>query len=97
MVSHQLAPYRAQRLVHRGDLRQDVGAVSVVGDHPLEPPYLSLDAAQPLEVGVLDVRIDRDRLASAIPAPAGAALDGLMHLVSRFPETAAAEVSSTQR
>src|SRR5699024_251765 len=35
----------------RGDLRQDVDAVLVVLDHPLESTYLPLDSAQPLQVG----------------------------------------------
>jgi len=37
---------------HRGDLGQDVDAVGVVLDHPLEPAHLTLNAAQPLEVSI---------------------------------------------
>src|SRR3954447_25039506 len=44
---------RLEGLRHRGDLGQDVDAVLLVLDHPLQPAGLPLDAAQPLKVVVL--------------------------------------------
>ena len=35
-----------ERGVHGGDLREDVDAVAVVLDHPLDPAHLALDAVQ---------------------------------------------------
>src|ERR687889_2545645 len=46
-----------QRLRHGRDLREDVDAVLLVLDHPLQPAGLALDAAQPLEVVVLAVDV----------------------------------------
>ena len=40
-------------LVDRADLRQHVDAVGVLLDHPLQPADLTLDATEPLDVGVL--------------------------------------------
>ena len=36
-----------ERALHGGDLEQDVHAVGVVLEHPLQPLHLSLDAPQP--------------------------------------------------
>ena len=44
-------------LRHRRDLGEDVDAVLLVLDHPLQPAGLALDAAQPLEVVVLAVDV----------------------------------------
>ena len=44
---------RLERLRHRGDLGEDVDAVLLLLDHPLQPAGLALDPAQPLEVVVL--------------------------------------------
>src|SRR5690606_15384217 len=66
VVAHQLAAHAAQRLVHRRDLRHDVRAVAVFLDHALEPADLPLDAAQALQVAVLDVRVHRDRSPAAL-------------------------------
>src|SRR5699024_658462 len=46
-----------QRPGHRGDLREDVDAVLVLLDHPLQTAGLPLDAAQPLEVRLLVVGV----------------------------------------
>ena len=43
---------RLERLGRGGDLGQDVDAVLLVLDHPLDPADLPLDPAQPLEVGL---------------------------------------------
>src|SRR3712207_6340834 len=48
---------RLQRLRHRRDPGEDVDAVLLVLDHPLQPAGLTLDAAQPLEVVVLAVDV----------------------------------------
>src|SRR5215470_14482151 len=42
-----------QRLRDGRDLGQDVDAIGIVVDHPLQPAYLSLDAPQPRTVLVL--------------------------------------------
>ena len=42
-----------QRLVDRADLREDVDAVRVLVDQPLQAPHLALDASQSFEVVVL--------------------------------------------
>src|SRR5690606_29798103 len=43
----------AQRAVDRGNLLEDVDAVDVLVDHPLQAADLALDAAQPSEVLLL--------------------------------------------
>ena len=48
--------HRLQRLGHRGDLGEDVDAVLLLLDHPLQAADLALDAAQALEVVVLRAR-----------------------------------------
>src|SRR5262245_26857566 len=44
-----------------GDLRDDVDAVAVILDHPLDPAHLALDAVEPLDVSLLisDVAVGR--------------------------------------
>ena len=42
-----------QRGRHGGDLREDVDAVALVLDHPLDAPHLTLDAVQALDQRVL--------------------------------------------
>ena len=42
-----------ERGVDRGDLRQDVDAVAVVLQHPLDPAYLALDPMEPADERVL--------------------------------------------
>src|SRR5699024_2018684 len=46
-----------QRPGHRGDLREDVDAVLVLLDHPLQTAGLPLDAPQPLEMRLLVVGV----------------------------------------
>ena len=46
-----------ERLGHRGDLGEDVDAVLLLLDHPLQAAGLALDPAQPLEVVVLGVEV----------------------------------------
>ena len=53
VLVEQFEGERLQRLRGRRDLREDVDAVLVLFDHPLQPADLALDAAQPLEVRVL--------------------------------------------
>src|SRR5262245_29910156 len=52
-----------QRLGRRRYLRQDVDAVLVLLDHPLQAPDLALDPAQSLEVTVLLLYVARCRAA----------------------------------
>ena len=60
VIAQQLPPDPAQRFLDRRDLRDDVGAVAILLHHFLQAADLSLDAAQPLHVRVLDRRIDGD-------------------------------------
>jgi len=60
VVPHQLTADSAERFVDRGDLGQNVGAVSVLFDHLLKTAQLTLDAAQALQVSRLTFRIDSD-------------------------------------
>src|SRR3954447_13186279 len=53
VLIEQPQSHRLQRLRHRRDLGEDVDAVLLVLDHPLQAAGLPLDAAQPLEVVVL--------------------------------------------
>src|SRR6266545_576239 len=53
MVFHQAQRHRLQRPGHRRHLGQDVDAVLVFLDHPLQPAHLALDPAQPGEVSLL--------------------------------------------
>src|SRR5438093_8677139 len=43
-----------------GDLREDVDAVAVVLDHPLDAAHLALDSVQALDQGVLVLRVAVD-------------------------------------
>ena len=45
----------AQCRTHGRDLRDDVDAVAIVLDHPVEAANLALDAFEPLEGGSLDI------------------------------------------
>ena len=46
-----------ERRVHGGDLREDVDAVAVVLDHPLDPAHLALDPVQALDQLFLVLRV----------------------------------------
>jgi hypothetical protein len=43
-------------------LHDDIGTVPVFFDHLLQTANLTLDPAQPFEIGKLDLRVDPDRL-----------------------------------
>jgi hypothetical protein len=58
MVSEQLAAHGAQRLLRRRHLNEDVGAISFALNHSLQTPHLAFDAAQPVEIARLDLRIN---------------------------------------
>jgi hypothetical protein len=62
MVPEQLPSHRAQRLLHRRHLGEDVGAVTLLFHHPLQPADLAFDAAEPSKVPLLDCGVDRDGL-----------------------------------
>src|SRR5262245_40038970 len=53
VILQQAERHRLQRAGGRGDLGEDVDAVSVVLDHPLQPADLPLDPAQPGQVRLL--------------------------------------------
>ena len=61
VVAEELAGHAPERFLHRGQLHEDVGAVAVLVDHPLQPAHLPLDAAQAHEVALLDGRVHRPR------------------------------------
>ncbi len=76
VIAHQFAANRPQGLVHRGDLRHDVGAVAVVVDHFLEPAHLALDTTEALAIALLGIGVNGDRGAgTGIGGDAAAALD----------------------
>ena len=62
MVAHQLTADRTQRLLHRRELRDDVGAVAVLFNHPLQSSHLPFDAAETRQVAGLDVTVHGNRL-----------------------------------
>jgi hypothetical protein len=71
VVSNQLAPDASKRFVHGSDLREYVGAVSLVLDHALEAADLALDPAQSLQVPFLYRRIDRHRVSLGLCSVSG--------------------------
>src|SRR2546426_5799243 len=50
-----------ERALDGGDLHQDVDAVRLVVDHPLEPLHLPLDPAEPSQDLGLRLLVDQDR------------------------------------
>src|SRR4051812_41268218 len=79
VLLEQAEGHRLQRLGHRRDLGEDVDAVLLVLDHPLQPAGLALDAAQPLEVVVLaaDVAVLVAVLGARLALVRPGLLDGL--------------------
>ena len=72
MLVEELEGERLERLRGRRDLREDVDAVLVFFDHPLQPADLALDAAQPLQIRVLLAGVARHASTVRQPAePAG--------------------------
>ena len=53
VVVEDLERQALERGVHRGDLRQDVDAVAILLDHPLDAAHLSLDPVQSADERVL--------------------------------------------
>src|SRR5438132_140960 len=80
MVAHELASHRPKCLLHRGNLRQHVGTVSLFLHHPLQPAYLPLYAPKAPEAAVLDRRVHRGSFPASClaAAPAGLSPDRLM-------------------
>jgi len=62
VVPEQKTGRGAQRLLHRGDLDDDVGAVALVLDHFFDPADLSFGLPQPNDGLFSDVRIRDMRL-----------------------------------
>ena len=46
VIAHQRPGYRPERLLHGRDLGQNIGAVSIFIDHPVQSANLAFDAAQ---------------------------------------------------
>ena len=65
VVVEELERDALERGLHGGDLREDVDAVAILLDHPLDPAHLALDPVQPLDERLLVLRVavrhvDRD-------------------------------------
>jgi hypothetical protein len=58
VIAEQLPADAAQRLLHRRDLRDDIGAVAILFHHFLQAAYLAFDTPQAPQVRDLEVRID---------------------------------------
>lgn len=58
MVAHELATDSHERLAHGGDLHENIGAISALLHHPLNPAYLTLDPPEPGEIGCPNLRVD---------------------------------------
>jgi hypothetical protein len=90
VVPHELAANTSQRFLHGRNLGQDVGAVTVLVDHLLQPAHLALYATEAFQVAVPYAGIDRNGLAAAgvmhrAPAGVNVVLDlfgGLYHVIS---------------
>lgn len=63
MVAHQRASNGAKRFLNRGDLDQDVGAVTIFRYHPFDAADLALDAAESPHIGGANLWIDSYGLA----------------------------------
>jgi len=57
MVLEQPAGDLAKRLVHGGNLDENVGAITIFFNHSLKSADLSFDASQAVEIGGLDLWI----------------------------------------
>src|SRR4051812_18095776 len=55
VVAHQFAAHRAQRFLHRGNLCEHIGTITVLGDHFLETAYLPFDAPQARLCAILHI------------------------------------------
>ena len=63
MVAHQRASNGAKRFLNRGDLDQDVGAVTIFRYHPFDAADLALDTAESPHIGGANLWIDSYGLA----------------------------------
>ena len=63
VIAHQVTSNSAERLLHAGDLSDDVGAVAIFFDHFLKAADLAFDAAEALQVGGFQFGIDGDGFA----------------------------------
>ncbi len=61
VVAHELPADRPERLVHRRDLRKDVGAIAVLVHHALQAAHLAFDAAEAVAVPLFRIGIDGKR------------------------------------
>jgi hypothetical protein len=61
VISQQRLPYPAQCFLNGGDLNDDVGAVTLLLHHLLEPANLAFNPSQPLQVRAFDLRVDANR------------------------------------
>ena len=71
----QRAAHAPQRLLHRGHLHQDVGAVALLLDHLLQAAHLALDPPEPGEHRALDLGIHRHGVGAVPGTAAGAGGD----------------------
>src|SRR5262245_23107641 len=65
VVVEDLEGQALERGVDGGDLREDVDAVAILLEHPLDAAHLPLDAMEPADESILVGRVSVDRLAHA--------------------------------
>src|SRR5260370_2714502 len=85
MIFHQVARHAAQRLLHGGNLHNDVRAVAVLFHHFLQAAHLAFDAAKTILIGLFQQRIDTEGLASTSRGIARAIGQRRMVALSRTP------------
>ena len=73
MIAKQLPSDSAERLLHRRNLSQNVGAVAVFADHALQPANLALNAAQPFLVAGFNLGVNSHRSPDSASGVASAA------------------------
>src|SRR5215472_2626317 len=96
MIAHQLAANGAQRFLNGRNLHEDVRAIALILDEPLQTPHLPLNAAEALQIRRLDFRVDSQRFAAlrVCAAAAGGGPDG-HPTVSRGHKTSAKSKSGS--
>jgi hypothetical protein len=62
VVFQQSARHLSQRLMDGGDLDENVCAITIFFNHSLKSSNLAFDAAEAIEIGGFDLRIDSHRV-----------------------------------
>src|ERR1700743_3521824 len=58
MIAHQMAAGSSQGFLNRGNLQENVSAISLLLHHLFQASYLTGDACEPPQRSCLDLRID---------------------------------------